>query len=233
MKIAVISDIHLGSREFLHSQESFIRFLDYLESHFDRIVLLGDIFDLFYPEYPGSNWTLFNIIKNKYETITHRFFTSPYILVAGNHDWILPEKLGIPWEVIINDGQLSIYMTHGHQCDPNFLSPLMSWVSRTYMWFANWFRERGLNCLYDAGEKRDQALNIQEGGKKYNEFAQGKINEGYNLVVMGHTHVEKQVNLEGGVYFNTGDCLARLMYLSIDTMSGTSELHTFSQIDKQ
>ena len=49
MKIAVISDLHLGRGDaadlFGHDDAEFLRFLDFLEGNFERIVLLGDIFE--------------------------------------------------------------------------------------------------------------------------------------------------------------------------------------------
>jgi len=36
-------------------------------------------------------------------------------------------------------------------------------------------------------------------------------------VVFGHTHVERHVELRGGgTYINTGDCVRRRMYASLD-----------------
>jgi hypothetical protein len=46
--------------------------------------------------------------------------------------------------------------------------------------------------------------------------------------VFGHTHVERFVNFRGGgTYMNTGDCLRRKMYASIDTRTGHCSLRHF------
>ena len=49
MNIAVISDLHLGSDDatdsFGHDDAEFLRFLGFLEGNFERIVLLGDIWE--------------------------------------------------------------------------------------------------------------------------------------------------------------------------------------------
>lgn len=49
MEIAIISDLHIGSGDqtdrFGHDDYEFLRFLDFLESNFSRIVLLGDVFE--------------------------------------------------------------------------------------------------------------------------------------------------------------------------------------------
>ena len=49
MKLAVISDLHLGAGDladgFGHDDGEFLRFLKYLENNFERIVLLGDIWE--------------------------------------------------------------------------------------------------------------------------------------------------------------------------------------------
>ena len=58
MKIAVISDLHLGPADntdlFGHDDAEFLRFLQFLESNFERIVLLGDIWETLSSKVP---WT--------------------------------------------------------------------------------------------------------------------------------------------------------------------------------
>jgi len=47
MKLAVISDLHLGAGDladgFCHDDGEFLRFLTFLENNFERVILLGDI----------------------------------------------------------------------------------------------------------------------------------------------------------------------------------------------
>jgi UDP-2,3-diacylglucosamine pyrophosphatase LpxH len=222
MKIAVLSDLHIGSIEFEGNRPGFDGFLDHLESKNDRIILAGDIFELNYPRFPFTPYRKFRQIREDYRDITERFFHPPYTILAGNHDWILSRK-GFPGELTMEEDGMNIYITHGDICDPNYSSPFRSWFSRSYMWVAWQLKEAGLSLLYDLGIKLDKRLNMDD-DSAYREFARGKIRAGYHLVVMGHTHVERDLELESGRYINTGDCLARKMYLSVDTKTGNAEL---------
>jgi UDP-2,3-diacylglucosamine pyrophosphatase LpxH len=49
VNIAVISDLHLGNEDgvdsFGHLDSEFLRFLAFLENNFERVVLLGDVWE--------------------------------------------------------------------------------------------------------------------------------------------------------------------------------------------
>jgi len=72
--------------------------------------------------------------------------------------------------------------------------------------------------LYDHGYRVDYERNMRDGGALHVEAARRLIREdGYDVVVFGHTHVEPHVLMRGGgTYINTGDCVQRRMYCSID-----------------
>ena len=56
-------------------------------------------------------------------------------------------------------------------------------------------------------------------------FAQQKISEGYDYVIMGHNHVSCRRNIGSGVYVNLGDWITERTYAVFD---GTSlELKTW------
>jgi predicted phosphodiesterase len=63
----------------------------------------------------------------------------------------------------------------------------------------------------------DYQLNMKDGGAAHLEAARAHVGRGYDVVVFGHTHVERHVELRGGgTYINTGDCVRRRMYASLD-----------------
>ena len=47
MRIAVISDLHIGAEDF--RPDGFGEFLDHLEREHDEIMLLGDVFECYFP----------------------------------------------------------------------------------------------------------------------------------------------------------------------------------------
>ena len=58
MEIAVISDLHLGTGGaadgFGHDDAEFLRFLSFLERNFERVILLGDIWETLQSRRLGS-----------------------------------------------------------------------------------------------------------------------------------------------------------------------------------
>jgi UDP-2,3-diacylglucosamine hydrolase len=43
-------------------------------------------------------------------------------------------------------------------------------------------------------------------------YAQGKLASGFDIVIMGHSHVPEVRQLRGGVYVNVGDWLTSFTY---------------------
>jgi UDP-2,3-diacylglucosamine hydrolase len=62
-------------------------------------------------------------------------------------------------------------------------------------------KSREYTSSRDFGEADDMML-----------FAQAKIHEGYDFVVMGHNHVPRYMPFEKGVYINLGDWLKSFTY---------------------
>ena len=63
----------------------------------------------------------------------------------------------------------------------------------------------------------DYELNVKDGGAAHVEAARAHVQRGYDVVVFGHTHGERHVELRGGgTYINTGDCVRRRIYASLD-----------------
>ena len=58
MEIAVISDLHLGTGGaadgFGHDDGEFLKFLSFLEKNFEKVVLLGDVWETLTGALPGD-----------------------------------------------------------------------------------------------------------------------------------------------------------------------------------
>lgn len=54
------------------------------------------------------------------------------------------------------------------------------------------------------------------GEQDYQEFAQTRINNGYDYVIIGHTHKPQLVSLDSGHYLNTGNWMYDFSYVRID-----------------
>ena len=68
MRIAVISDLHIGAEDF--SPDGFEAFLDHLEHEHDEIILLGDVFECYFPLLPWRALADYDRFDRRYAAIT-------------------------------------------------------------------------------------------------------------------------------------------------------------------
>ncbi|UCD17834.1 MAG: hypothetical protein JSV44_02715, partial [Candidatus Zixiibacteriota bacterium] len=52
--------------------------------------------------------------------------------------------------------------------------------------------------------------------KDYEDYAAGKISEGYDAVLIGHTHHPVSREIGTGIYINTGDFIRHFSYVRMD-----------------
>ena len=92
MEIAVISDLHLGpggaADGFGHDDSDFIRFLAFLEANFERIVLLGDIWETLTGSLPGDPRAELLAARLAHPEIARRLSRPVYTYIHGNHDLV-------------------------------------------------------------------------------------------------------------------------------------------------
>jgi UDP-2,3-diacylglucosamine pyrophosphatase LpxH len=60
---------------------------------------------------------------------------------------------------------------------------------------------------------------------KFESFATTKIKEGFDFVVLGHTHKPKVQKIEAGYYLNTGNWIDSYSYIVIE--NGQPRLEKF------
>jgi predicted phosphodiesterase len=228
MQIAVISDLHLGpgdpSDSFGHDDATFGRFLDRLESNFERIILLGDIWETL------TSTRLYDLreglrrAKEAHPSLASRFEKNQYEYVHGNHDWISREVDASPSEMLIDADGLRLVFTHGHHHD--FLVRRARWVSECSVWLGGWARRLGLGALYRVGYDIDAWLSKPKLGPTLDSFQRWAFGlarlRAADVVVTGHTHVPHLERSQGRVFLNSGTCSeGHLTYLSIDTRQQT------------
>jgi UDP-2,3-diacylglucosamine pyrophosphatase LpxH len=215
MRIAVISDLHIGADDF--SPAGFVDFLDHLEGEHDEIILLGDIFECYFPVLPWKALAEYERFAWTYRDITDRFRSPKYTLLSGNHDMVLRRARGIPSRAERGNDGYRILLSHGHEVEAAFHSALRTRLVELYMWFVYRLKRLGFRAPYDFSYARDYEWNMKDGGVAHVAAARNLVRRGYDVVVFGHTHVERHVEFGGdGTYINTGDCVQRRMYASID-----------------
>jgi UDP-2,3-diacylglucosamine pyrophosphatase LpxH len=124
VKIAVISDLHLGSDDptdsFGHDDGEFLRFSSFLESNFERIVLRGDIWETVTSRCP---WLAHRALidgalidgalidgRRRHPEIAQRFQRPSYTYIHGNHDLIAADVDGAPehWSLDVDGKRLPL-----------------------------------------------------------------------------------------------------------------------------
>lgn len=228
MEIAVISDLHLGSdiasNRFGHDDYEFLKFLSFLESNFERIILLGDIFETLMPHQYGCQQTALKDCLLKHPEISKRFLESPiYSYIHGNHDLISANLLKAPEELRIDvDGQHLLF-THGHRYD--YLIKNARFLSELGIWLGGWILRAGFLPLY----KLITTIETYHGDASLNKikckFRQLAIEEASqrnaDIIITGHTHIPAKSEHSSKLYLNSGTCSeGKISFLSIDTKHG-------------
>jgi predicted phosphodiesterase len=224
MQIAVISDLHLGSGgatdEFGHDDAEFLKFLDFLEGSFEKVILLGDIWETLTAPTPARQWAELRAAQANHREISERFLRSKYQYVHGNHDLVAAAQLGVPSEhTIVADG-VRLLFTHGHQGDG--LCSTARPVSELAVWLGAWIRRLGLDWVYRHLAKIERLRTTNQGDCRVRRWALDQAEQrSVDVVVTGHTHVPVRDEVGSSLFLNSGTCaLGGTSFLSLDTKRG-------------
>lgn len=223
MNLLVLSDLHIDNGDnfgsFGWKPKKFIKALEKVIDFYqvDRVVLNGDIFDLYkytFKEVYAKNFELINFLsRNK------------CVFLRGNHDLLNPfAKDSL---LITNSQGKKIHIEHGHNAD--FLNGTRIGRAIGRVGFSllkviikiKWFEK----LYFKAIEYDDEVNRIP---RKYNSYKYLKyalrLLRSYDVVILGHTHkleMHKTYYLNNKkVYLNTGTCsLGRFQAVIINTES--------------
>jgi len=212
MRILFLSDLHLGSPLF----ESEDKVLSLLEEEYDKIILVGDIIDI---------WEsgLLSIIADNQILLKKINELENVIVIKGNHDPNIPTLESVFYGKYVNDmysfkvdGKL-ILVIHGDEFD--WLVTKHSWLAKL-LFPIHWILERfGINLK---GWFRDLFCSIssKRDKKYYNELVLdmekelfNKYKGFYDCIVVGHTHLPKIIEENNFIYVNCGDWVHNKTYI--------------------
>lgn len=214
MRIAVISDLHLGKGDsvdqFRHDDYEFVRFLKCLEKEFEKIILLGDIYETLTSRFLGRAKEALMACQNAHKEIVERFNRKSYVYIHGNHDLVAAKILKAPEEMIFEDNQ-RILFRHGHQYDE--LIKKAKIVSEVGAWFGGWLIRLGISAIHDRISLAGEEAGLHE------QFAvQSAHEKEVDIIVTGHTHVAAKSENGNKLYMNSGTCSkGRFQFLFLDT----------------
>jgi predicted phosphodiesterase len=226
MKIAVISDLHLGSLDesdaFGHDDAEFLKFLGFLEANFERVVLLGDIWETLTCRKWGTERETLAQAQNAHREIAKRFERPCYQYIHGNHD-IVAARLGVPVACDIEADGTRLMFTHGHVFDGLVTHARL--LSELGVFLGGWIRRMGMAAVYAAMDRMDALLAgaTCEPGKC--PFQRAAVKDAHrrdvDIIVTGHTHVAARAEHGNRLFLNSGSCANGVFsYLGIDTRSG-------------
>lgn len=232
MEIAVISDLHLGrggpADGFGHDDGEFVRFLGFLEGNFEKIVLLGDIWETLTGSLPGDPARELALARDKHREIARRFEHPRYAYVHGNHDLVAGATESAPDQLVLEaDGQRLLF-THGHQNDD--LIARRRWLSELGVWLGGWVRRLGLGPLYrllaSFDEKRG-GISLDGSRCAFQRWAVDTAARSHaDIVITGHTHLATRAEHGSHLFLNSGTCSdGKLSFLSLDTRRGLYAVH--------
>lgn len=212
-----LSDLHLGSPLF--DKENEIKQL-FNCNKYDEVFIIGDIID---------TWE--NSVKTitlKYESLIQSINTSvaKVYIIKGNHDPKIIDLKRIFYKChVLDNKELNLngkktLLIHGHEFDGvmvkylginKLLFPIQWLCERLNLNISNW-----LNTTYHS-----VAAKISD--KHYNDIVleiEKRVIEkykDYDILIMGHTHLEKFVYTYKPVYINTGSLIHDPSYLEYDS----------------
>ncbi len=222
------SDAHLGlgSREENQQRERrIVKFLNRVASDGERLFIVGDLFDYWF-EYRSvvpKGWIR---LLGKLAELSDRGIKIVYL--SGNHDFWMDSyfrnELGIevhqdPIEYTISGKKF--YIHHGDGLlkkdrGYRFLKRILrnrinialysiihpDWTDRLARWSSRKSRKHTGNKTFEANDMV--------------EFAEQKIRQGFDYVVMGHHHRPVVRNFGRGVYVNLGDWISENSFAVFD-----------------
>ncbi|MBM4167175.1 MAG: UDP-2,3-diacylglucosamine diphosphatase [Ignavibacteria bacterium] len=221
-----ISDVHLGlgkRQEEQVKQQLLCSFLDYVSREGNELFILGDLFDVWF-EYKRVIPKGHHRILTKLEDVIRCNITIHYLL--GNHDFwnedYFEKELGVkmyrePFEKSI-DG-MRFYFHHGDGLAMNDIGyRILKKILRnplTISLYKNIIHpDLGITLATLSSHKSRNYTSQKNYGEQDSmfQFAQKKFSEGIEIVVMGHCHLPKKIELEKKLYVNLGDWMTHFTY---------------------
>ena len=216
MRIAVLSDLHLGAKDHLdrfartpHAEHNLLSTLRELEQQVDRIILLGDIFETLRGVVPGTRAEELKKALDAYPEIARRILEDPrYTYVFGNHDYVASRVLKAPEFYSVEIGGRRAVFFHGHQAD--WISRGEARLSRFALWGTGMLERAGVSFTQWVDQHRvtppEPGQRPKISGVETYALALGKA-MGADIVVNGHTHRAIRHDTGDQVYLNSGTCL--------------------------
>jgi len=227
-----VSDAHIGGSSPEGEQRLF-RFLESIRGKADTLYILGDLFEFWF-EYgraiPKPGFRALAELAELRRTGTRIGY------LKGNHDFWFKDfwrrELGAEAadELDITLDGKRVFLAHGDALDraavPQIFRALMR--SRLNGWLYSLLHpDVGIGlalAVARASRVKSAKPSLVEDMAR---FAVSKIESGFDIVIMGHSHVPEFRQLEHGAYLNVGDWMTHFTYGAI--RDGVPSLEVFEE----
>lgn len=230
-----ISDAHLSFADS-PSEQRLVDFIQGIKGRASHLYILGDLFDFWF-EYrravPASYLGILAALLRLTQSGTI------VIYLPGNHDFWLGDYLTGEVGIEIAGDTLDvahqgrkIHLIHGdglaygdrgyRLLKKIFRCKLNIWLYRLLpVDFAYWlaFKTSSASRAYTSSKAPDL--------QGYYDYAAAKLKNGYDAVIMGHTHIPEVKHIQQGLYINTGDWIKHFSF--VELKSGQFELKYFER----
>ena len=228
-KIFFFPDVHLGLQDKEREKEKeqrLLSFLTHVQENAEELFIVGDLFDYWF-EYNHVIPRGYHHVLSKLGSIVDSGIAVHYI--AGNHDFWLrdffPMDLGIPVykePIGIERYGKKFFLHHGDGLALNDTGyRILKRVLRnrfSIFLYSLLHPDWAAPIAYGSSRKSREYT----GHKDYGEtdgmlrFAEQKIGDGYDYVIMGHRHQPADRTMDGGRYINLGDWMNHHTYAVFD-----------------
>jgi UDP-2,3-diacylglucosamine hydrolase len=223
-KYYFFSDVHLGLRskdEEKQKERRVVGFLESVRSDAEKIFIVGDLFDCWIEYRKVVPKGYFRLLAKLNEISESGI---EIIFLSGNHDfWLntyLRDEVGMQifYEPVIfeKDGK-KFFVAHGDglgKGDVGYKIIKKILRSRVNQFLYSLIHPDLGIAIAQGSSKTSRQYNEDEshGGKRTRDFAETKIAEGFDYVIMGHHHKPQLLELNGKFYITLGDWIKHNSY---------------------
>ena len=241
MTAIFISDVHLRDSESVKTK-LVMRFFQEVASKFDNIYILGDLFDV----WPGTNAHLVRTFRPVIQVLKRLVEDGHQIhYLEGNHDFRLgeyftksiglkvhSEKIEETWNgkrIFMMHGDLGNKKDHGYRILRKVLRhDLLHFAMKALP--QEWIFKTGLKSSQMSRKYQKKVPKSEVAIRQiYRQAAEEIFLQGYDVVLMGHTHLPDDVctlvNNRKCRYINTGDWVRHFTYLEFDGTEFYTKVH--------
>ncbi len=238
-----ISDVHLGLGSYQEEKDKenrLLAFLRAIQPTAERLFIVGDLFDFWF-EYRTVIPKGFHRTLALLQDFTDHGIGVEYLL--GNHDYWMDDffekEIGItvrqkPYETVV-DGK-RIFLHHGdglakHDLGYKLIKPVLR--NKMSIFAYRWLHpDLGVKLAHRSSRTSRNYTSHKDFGEEegMKEFATRMIDQGMDVVVMGHRHEPTIAAIGEGVYVNLGDWISHATYgrfalgqMRLETWNGRME----------